>query len=145
MAEAADAGGAPAAATPTDGAADPRGAQTGGGQQDAGGDAGQACAPADAPTAAAAAAAPPSGADAPRCEPLRALGFDTGRRGGGVALDAATVALPGGSGVLLLELASLRQRLLPARDGGGVGALAVHPQRSCFAVAEKCAECAPNM
>lgn len=73
------------------------------------------------------------------------LGVDLSRRHGLVALDADTLALVAGSGVLLLHLPTMAQRLLPSRDGGGVGAIALHPRRSCFAVAEKCQQRAPNM
>jgi cilia- and flagella-associated protein 44 len=75
----------------------------------------------------------------------RVLGVDVGRRNGLAALDADTVALAAGNAVLLLHLPTMGQRLLPTRDGGGVGAIAVHPRGTCFAVAEKCAERAPNM
>jgi hypothetical protein len=92
-----------------------------------------------------AAARAAAGDGAPGCETLRLLGLDVARRHSLVALDADTVAVPAGSGVLLLHLPTLGQRFLPSRDGGGVGAMAVHPQRRCFAVAEKCPKGAPNM
>ena len=87
--------------------------------------------------------------------PARVLNFDVGRRGGVVALDADTIAVIAGSALLVLSLragssggggdgAAVRH-VLPSRDGGGIGAVAVHPQRTHFAVAEKCRERAPNM
>ncbi|WIA29897.1 hypothetical protein OEZ86_012366 [Tetradesmus obliquus] len=40
--------------------------------------------------------------------------------------------------VLLLHLPTMKQRWLPGRDGGGVAAVAVHPSRQHFLVAERC-------
>lgn len=83
--------------------------------------------------------------DASCCRLLFILGFDLSKRHNLVALDDQTIAMAAGNNVLLLDLATLQQRYLPARDGGGIGAVALHPKRSCFAVAEKCREHAPSM
>ncbi|GBF92887.1 hypothetical protein Rsub_05723 [Raphidocelis subcapitata] len=78
-------------------------------------------------------------------QPALFLGFDAGRRNNVAALDDETIALVAGAGVVLLHLPSGSQRHLPSRDGGGVGALAVHPARTCFAVAEKRRDGPPNI
>jgi hypothetical protein len=79
------------------------------------------------------------------CALSSVLGFDLSRRHNLVALDSETLAIAAGAGVLLLHLPTMRQRHLPARDGGGVGAVAVHPKGAAFAVAEKRRDHAPNM
>jgi hypothetical protein len=78
-------------------------------------------------------------------QPAAFLGFDAGRRNSVAALDDETIALVAGAGVFLLHLPTGGQRHLRSRDGGGVGALAVHPQRTCFAVAEKRRDGPPSM
>jgi len=60
-------------------------------------------------------------------------------------LDDQTLAMAAGCAVLLLHLPTMQQRFLPGRDGGGVAAVAVHPDRKLFLVAEKCRSRAPNM
>jgi WD40 repeat protein len=39
----------------------------------------------------------------------------------------------------------MTQNFFPSLDGGGIGAIAVHPARNVFAVAEKCSHRAPNV
>jgi hypothetical protein len=73
------------------------------------------------------------------------LGLDMARRHNMVALDGETLALAAGGALLLLHLPSMTQRHLSSRDGGGIGAVALHPKRTCFAVAEKCQGRPPNM
>lgn len=107
---------------------------------------GAAAAAASAAAAAVAAPAPDAARlPAAACPLASVLGFDLSRRHSLVALDATTVALPAGAGALLLSLPGLERRLLPGRDGGGVGALAAHVGAGVFAVAEKCRERPPNM
>lgn len=96
---------------------------------------------APSPAAAGTRRAAPPGA----CALAAMLSFDVGRRGCVAALDEGTLAVATGSGIVLLALPSLTQRHLPSRDGGGVGAIALHPGGACFAVAERCRERAPNM
>lgn len=60
-------------------------------------------------------------------------------------LDDQTLAMAAGCAVLLLHLPTMQQHFLPSRDGGGVAAVAVHPDRKLFLVAEKCRSRAPNM
>lgn len=60
-------------------------------------------------------------------------------------LEDGTLAMAAGCAVLLLHLPTMQQRFLPGRDGGGVAAVAVHPNRQLFLVAEKCRSRAPNM
>ena len=54
-----------------------------------------------------------------------------------------TLALAVGNFVQLLDLRTGAQSHLPGLDGKGIGCVAVHPQRTCFAVAEKGAN--PNV
>lgn len=60
-------------------------------------------------------------------------------------LDSETLVMAAGCSVLLLHMPTMQQRFLPGRDGGGVAAVAVHPGRKRFAVAEKCRSRPPNM
>lgn len=60
-------------------------------------------------------------------------------------LDDGALAIAAGCAVLFLQLPSMQQRFLPGRDGGGVAAVAVHPSRKLFLVAEKCRSRPPNM
>jgi hypothetical protein len=60
-------------------------------------------------------------------------------------LDDGTLAIAAGCAVLFLQLPSMQQRFLLGRDGGGVAAVAVHPSRKLFLVAEKCRSRPPNM
>jgi len=83
--------------------------------------------------------------DAACCSLSSVLGFDLHRRHNLLVLDSDTLAVAAGSVVLLLHLPSMTQKHLSTKDGGGVGAIALHPQRTHFAVAEKCRHRAPNM
>jgi hypothetical protein len=56
-----------------------------------------------------------------------------------------TLAMAAGCAVLLLHMPTMQQRFLPGRDGGGVAAVAVHPDKQLLLVAEKCRSRAPNM
>lgn len=60
-------------------------------------------------------------------------------------LEGGTLAMAAGCAVLLLHMPTMQQRFLPGRDGGGVAALAVHPNKQLLLVAEKCRSRAPNM
>jgi hypothetical protein len=73
------------------------------------------------------------------------LSVAAAKRGNLYLLDDKTLVMAAGCVVLLLHVPSGRQRYLPARDGGGIGALAVHAGRQLLLVAEKCRTRAPNM
>lgn len=60
-------------------------------------------------------------------------------------LEGGTLAMAAGCAVLLLHMPSMQQRFLPGRDGGGVAAVVVHPNKQLLLVAEKCRSRAPNM
>lgn len=60
-------------------------------------------------------------------------------------LEDGTLVMAAGCAVLLLHIPTMQQRFLPGRDGGGVAAVAVHPNRQLFLVAEKCRSRPPNM
>ena len=59
-------------------------------------------------------------------------------------LDADTALTSAGNAVILLSVQDGSMRLLPGLDGGGIGALAVHPCESLFLVAEQRKTGAPN-
>ncbi|KAI8470236.1 MAG: hypothetical protein J3K34DRAFT_459006 [Monoraphidium minutum] len=85
------------------------------------------------------------GSALPACRLMSVLGLDVSRRHNLLALDADTLALAAGNTLLLLHLPTMAQRHLPTRDGGGIGAIALHPRRTHFAVAEKCSQRPPNI
>jgi hypothetical protein len=60
-------------------------------------------------------------------------------------LEDGTLVMAAGCAVLLLHIPTMQQQFLPGRDGGGVAAVAVHPNRQLFLVAEKCRTRPPNM
>ena len=55
------------------------------------------------------------------------------------------VVTTSGCNVVFLNLTTMTQKLFPGLDGGGIGAVAVHPSRKVFAVAEKCRHRSPNV
>lgn len=73
------------------------------------------------------------------------VSFNTAKRNNLHMLDDETVIIAVGSVVLLLHVPTKQQRYLPGRDGGGIAAVAVHPNRQYFLVAEQCRSRAPNM
>nr|A8J1V4.1 RecName: Full=Cilia- and flagella-associated protein 44 [Chlamydomonas reinhardtii] len=68
---------------------------------------------------------------------LSVHGLDTHRRNNLVLLDEDTAASCIAGQLVLLSLSTGARRYLPGRDGGGVGAVAVHPSRTLLAVGEK--------
>ena len=64
-----------------------------------------------------------------------ALGFDSSKRNNLHLVDDETFIIAVGTAVVFLDLQSLQQRFLICPHG--IGAVAVHPSRECFAVAEK--------
>jgi hypothetical protein len=60
-------------------------------------------------------------------------------------LKDGTLVSAAGCTVLLLHIPTMQQRFLPGRDGGGIAAVAVHPNLQLFLVAEKCRSRPPNM
>jgi hypothetical protein len=76
---------------------------------------------------------------------LQVISFNAARRNNLHLLDDDTLLMGVGCMVLLLHLPTMKQRWLPGRDGGGVTAVAVHPSRQHFLVAERCKCRPPNM
>ena len=56
-----------------------------------------------------------------------------------------TLITSAGNTVVFIRLSDMSQTYLPGLDGGGIGALAVHPSCQMFAVAEKCRFRSPNI
>ncbi len=70
--------------------------------------------------------------------PLLAVhGLDTHRRNNALLIDDDTLVSAIGSHVLFVSLSTGARRYLKGVDGGGVGAVAVHPSRTLLAVGEK--------
>ncbi|KAG2482730.1 hypothetical protein HYH03_018361 [Edaphochlamys debaryana] len=68
---------------------------------------------------------------------LAVLGLDTHRHHNALLIDEDTLVSAIGSHVVLLSLSTGQRRYLRGLDGGGVGAVAVHPSRTLLAVGEK--------
>jgi hypothetical protein len=66
-----------------------------------------------------------------------AVTFDVTKRGNLKMIDEHTVLSVCGSRLLILDVATMSQRFFPSVSGRGVGCVAVHPNRSVFAVGEK--------
>ncbi|KAK3588814.1 hypothetical protein CHS0354_028462 [Potamilus streckersoni] len=64
-------------------------------------------------------------------------GYDCTKRANLHLLDEKTLLFIAGNMVQLLDMQSREQRYIRSTGGGGIGALAVHPDRKFFAVAEK--------
>uniref|UniRef100_A0A3P9K0M3 Uncharacterized protein n=1 Tax=Oryzias latipes TaxID=8090 RepID=A0A3P9K0M3_ORYLA len=65
------------------------------------------------------------------------FGFDSRRRANLGVLDDSTLIFIAGNLMVLLDVHAQEQRFLRSSSGGGIGAIAVHPSREFFAVAEK--------
>ena len=61
-----------------------------------------------------------------------------------VALDANTILTSAGNTAILYNPSTNEMVFLPGIDGGGVGAIALHPTEPLFVVAEQCKTRAPN-
>jgi hypothetical protein len=85
------------------------------------------------------------GAADPTTSLLHVISFNAAKRNNLHLLDDDTLLMGVGCMVLLLHLPTMKQRWLPGRDGGGVAAVAVHPSRQHFLVAERCKSRSPNM
>ncbi|GLC74134.1 Cilia- and flagella-associated protein 44 [Pleodorina starrii] len=72
-----------------------------------------------------------------RAQLLSVLGLDTHRHNNALLIDDDTLVTCIGSHVVFVSLSSDRRRYLRGLDGGGVGAVAVHPSRTLLAVGEK--------
>ncbi|XP_077985504.1 cilia- and flagella-associated protein 44-like isoform X2 [Glandiceps talaboti] len=71
------------------------------------------------------------------------FGYDCKKRSNLQMLDPNTVIFAAGNIVEILNLQTKEQQYLRTSSGGGIGAIAVHPERTHFAVAEKGKE--PNI
>ncbi|KAL5020106.1 hypothetical protein ScPMuIL_002998 [Solemya velum] len=65
------------------------------------------------------------------------FGYDCTKRANLHILDVKTVVFAAGNMVQLLDLQTKEQTYIRSTSGGGIGAIAVHPSRKYFAVAEK--------
>ncbi|XP_070551975.1 cilia- and flagella-associated protein 44-like isoform X2 [Ptychodera flava] len=65
------------------------------------------------------------------------FGYDCMKRSNLQMLDPNTVVFAAGNIVQILNLQTKEQQYLRSSSGGGIGAIAVHPSRKYFAVAEK--------
>ncbi|GIM11863.1 hypothetical protein Vretimale_15319 [Volvox reticuliferus] len=72
-----------------------------------------------------------------RAQLLVVLGLDTHRHNNALVIDDDTLVTCVGSHLVFVSLSSDRRRYLRGLDGGGVGAVAVHPSRTLLAVGEK--------
>lgn len=81
----------------------------------------------------------------PTASLLQVISFNAAKRNNLHLLDDDTLLMGVGCMVLLLHLPTMKQRWLPGRDGGGVAAVAVHPSRQHFLVAERCKSRPPAM
>ncbi|XP_053313360.1 cilia- and flagella-associated protein 44 [Spea bombifrons] len=68
---------------------------------------------------------------------LHSFGYDCTRRANLHLLDDQTLLYVAGTACVILALKPQGQRYLRSSSGGGVGAIAVHPSKKYFAVAEK--------
>lgn len=66
-----------------------------------------------------------------------AVTFDVVKRGNLKMIDENTALSVCGSRLLILDLTTMSQRFFPTVSGRGVGCVAVHPNRTVFAVGEK--------
>jgi WD40 repeat protein len=66
-----------------------------------------------------------------------AVTFDVVRRGNLKMIDENTALSVCGSRLLILDITTMSQRFFPTVSGRGVGCVAVHPNRTVFAVGEK--------
>lgn len=73
------------------------------------------------------------------------LGLDSYRRNCFALITDDMIITASGSSVILLNLNTMAKTYLHGLDGGGIGAVAVNPQRTVFAVAEKCRYRSPNV
>ncbi|GMH39549.1 hypothetical protein BSKO_07447 [Bryopsis sp. KO-2023] len=73
------------------------------------------------------------------------LSLDASKKNPIHSLEPHVIVTFAGSTVVILNTETLEQKYLWGQDGGGIGAVAVHPSREYFAVAEKCARRAPNV
>lgn len=73
------------------------------------------------------------------------LSLDASKRNPVHFLTPQTIVTFCGSTVVILDTATSEQQYLWGKDQGGIGAVAVHPSRELFAVAEKCSTRAPNV
>ncbi|XP_038130668.1 cilia- and flagella-associated protein 44 [Cyprinodon tularosa] len=71
------------------------------------------------------------------------FGYDSRRRSNLKLLDESTLMFIAGNLLVLLDVSTRKQRYLRSFSGGGIGAMAVHPTREFFCVAEKGAQ--PNI
>ncbi|MEW5304835.1 MAG: hypothetical protein WDW36_007418 [Sanguina aurantia] len=73
------------------------------------------------------------------------LGLDSFRRNSLALIADDVIITASGSSVILLDLKTMAAAYLHGLDGGGIGAVAVNPRRTAFAVAEKCRHRSPNV
>jgi hypothetical protein len=66
---------------------------------------------------------------------LKVLGFDSSKRNNLHLVDDETLIIAVGTALVFLDIQTLQQKFLTCPHG--IGAVAVHPSRECFAVAEK--------
>jgi len=76
---------------------------------------------------------------------LQVASINTRRHNNLHLIDDETLIMACGSVVMLVHIPTKQQRYLAGRDGGGIAAIAVHPSRQHFLVAEKCKTRPPNM
>lgn len=72
------------------------------------------------------------------------LSLDASKRNPIHFLSSDVVLLFCGSTLVLFNLNDLKQEYIWGRDGGGIGAVAMHPSRTLFCVAEKSCLGSPN-
>jgi hypothetical protein len=73
------------------------------------------------------------------------LGQDLHKRNNLLQLSGSVMLTSAGNVAIIWDTDSGQRTLLPCRDGGGVGALAVHPSRKLFAVGGKARTGSPTI
>ena len=73
------------------------------------------------------------------------LSLESHKRNNIAYIEDDVLVTSAGNNVVFLHLPDLAKRYMAGLDGGGIGAIAVHPSRKFLAVAEKCRHRAPNV
>eukprot|EP00201_Polytomella_parva_P017068 CAMPEP_0175055168 /NCGR_PEP_ID=MMETSP0052_2-20121109/9925_1 /TAXON_ID=51329 ORGANISM="Polytomella parva, Strain SAG 63-3" /NCGR_SAMPLE_ID=MMETSP0052_2 /ASSEMBLY_ACC=CAM_ASM_000194 /LENGTH=855 /DNA_ID=CAMNT_0016319973 /DNA_START=59 /DNA_END=2623 /DNA_ORIENTATION=- len=76
---------------------------------------------------------------------IHMLGLDAYHRNNISFIESDVIITAVGNAVVFLDLRTLEMRYSMGVDGGGIGAIAVHPLGKMYAVAEKCRTRAPNI
>jgi len=73
------------------------------------------------------------------------LSLESHKRNNIAYIEDDVLVTSAGNNVVFITLSDMTMKYMPGIDGGGIGAIAVHPSRKFLAVAEKCRHRAPNV